>query len=176
MLTKGHYYKLIFVLLTVQVGPGTFCSCLTRKFGEEEISNLYCAVKNNDAEMVNLLKTSNGTFTTYGTSTTIHQTVNQEYNEKLILTDSKTALYLAVEKRYYEIVKIFLSDENLNINEESTLSYFYESYSGKNDDKSTLLPIHVAVEAGDDQMLELLLKYPRTLTQFVYFCRINQSM
>ena len=162
LLTKERYYKLIHTLLTMKVGPGTLCSCLTGTFGEDKVSNLYYAVKNHDVEMIKLLMKANSTFNAYGESTITRHIENKEVEgDKSTFTDSKTAPYLAVEKGHYDIIELFLAEKNVFFNEESTISYSHESYTGNNDDKFIKIPLHLAIEKGDDKMLELLLSNPQ---------------
>lgn len=65
---------------------------------------------------------------------------------------------MAVENRYYDIVKLLLSSSTgVNINEESELSCAHKGYLEETKDKEEKCPIHLAIENGDDKMLELLL-------------------
>lgn len=155
---EERYYEFVHTLLHMQVGPGILCSCVDATFGSDTKNTLFCAVKNNDIEMVKVLMTSE-TFNTYGKSTITREVDNSDGVDDIYgYKDSKTALYLAVEKRYYDIVKLLLSSSiGININEESELSCAHKGHLEETKDKEKKCPIHLAVENGDDKMLELLL-------------------
>lgn len=154
-----RYYELVNVLLTMRVGSGILCSCIEATFGDDIKYTLYCAVENNDIEMINVLMSSE-TFNTYGKSKINRNEIVDQENDKYSYVDNKTALFLAVERSYYDIVKLLLSSKaECNINEESELNCVHEDGYEITKDKYHKLPIHVAVEKGDDEMLELLLTY-----------------
>lgn len=62
----------------------------------------------------------------------------------------KNPLYLAIEKRYTEIVKLLLNNKNINLNEKF-------SYKEKTEEVRTIL--HVAIESSDSEIVHLLLEH-----------------
>lgn len=69
----------------------------------------------------------------------------------------KTALYIAVEKEYYEIIKLLLENKKLDVNipaKFETQKYFetFEKY------KTESTPLHNAIKNRNVRIIELLLQ------------------
>lgn len=80
----------------------------------------------------------------------------------------KTSLQIAVEKRFFDIFDLFLSRKEININEKQIIQSKEYTKSTKDNiftlNKQETLnektAIHIAIEKNDNEIVEMLLKYP----------------